>query len=69
MTTYKMRGADLNLEHILAKLHKKPIKYTPVVYAASDVIAAKSVLDRLLKNQTRNEVSKIEVTSTQIQEP
>ncbi len=56
---YKKPGVSPNLEEVLNKLHKKPVTYAPVKYANSDILAAKKVLNRLLANSTRNEVSSI----------
>jgi len=67
---HRKRGADINLADVLAKLRgEKPPKPVPVVYSASDIVAAKSVLDRLLLATTKNEVSYIREIPTENNEP
>ena len=63
---HRKRGADINLADVLAKLRGEEVpKPAPVVYSASDIIAAKTVLDRLLLATTRNEVSSIREMPTE----
>ena len=63
---YRKRGASLDLQEVLGKLAAKKagreyVKPCParVIYSSSDILAAKTVLDRLLAMNTRNEVSSI----------
>ena len=66
---HRKRGADINLADVLAKLRgeKRP-KPAPVVYSASDIIAAKTVLDRLLAATNTSEVSSIRVIPEESEE-
>lgn len=56
---HSYQGA-LTLDHILGKLKPAaPIKYSasnPVTYSTADVLAARTVLQRLLGDASRNEV-------------
>lgn len=63
---YRKRGASLDLQEVLDKLAAKKagreyIKTCPtrVIYSSSDILSAKTVLDRLLAMDTRNEVFSI----------
>ena len=63
---YKKRVVSLDLQEVLDKLAAKkaglPIPTvipTATTYAASDILKAKEVLERLTKLSTRNEVSYI----------
>ena len=63
---YRKRGASLDLQEVLDKLAAKKagkvyVKTCParVTYSPSDILSAKTVLDRLLAMDTRNEVSTI----------
>lgn len=58
---YRKRGSSPNLQQVLNKMNgKKRANYTPVDYNASDVKAARAVLDRLLSpTSTRREVLSI----------
>jgi len=63
---YRKRGASLDLQEVLDKLAAKKagreyVKSCParVQYNPSDILAAKTVLDRLLAMDTRNEIASI----------
>ena len=60
--------ANLTIREILARLEGKVQIQKPVVYANSDIQAAKNVLTRLLATPSRNEVVSIQLVPTQIEE-
>lgn len=70
---HKVRGANLELKDILAKLDAaanpkaKPTSLS-VTYSTSDINKAKSVLERLLNSPDRNEVAYITPVTTEIEE-
>ncbi len=65
---HRKKGADLELKYILAKLNNAPCAVVPTSYSSLDILKAKSVLDRLLKQPTRNEVSYIKEVPTELEE-
>lgn len=71
---YRKRGADINLADVLAKIRNESAPLpAPIVYAPTDISAAKKVLDRLLSAASASEVSYIrvipeEVTETETEE-
>lgn len=67
---YRKRGTCIKLEEVLAKLkgEKPDIPNTPIKYSSADILAAKTILDRLLASAERNEVSSIEVVPKEIEE-
>ena len=67
---YRKKGTNVIIEEVLAKI-RNPAHITitePVVYASSDRVKAKTVLDRLLAKTVRNEISSIEKVVTEVSE-
>lgn len=56
---YRKQGVSPRLKDVLDKLHNKEKRKKTVVYSSADILAAKTVLDRLLAAADRNEVSSI----------
>jgi len=69
---YRPRGASLRLQDVLAKLAGKDtqpvVSHTPASYSASDILRAKTVLDRLLALPERNEVVSIKKVAKELDE-
>jgi hypothetical protein len=63
--TYRTRGETPDLKTVLAKIKAKtadkPIRYVPIQHCTTDIIRAKTVLERLLALEVTNEVSSIRV--------
>lgn len=66
---YKKKEESLTIASVLAKLEGKAITaYTPIVYTEREISRARSVLDRLLEESKKSEVSSIVPKRKQIDE-
>lgn len=65
---YKKRGDSSSIKDILAKLNGVTSVYVPVVYSSSDIKSAKNILDRLLSQSNRSEVSYEKVVPDEVGE-
>ena len=67
---YRKKGVDVVIEDILAKVRDPDhvSKPTPIVYADSDIIKAKTVLDRLLAQSAKSDISSIQKVVTLVRE-
>ena len=67
---YRKKGTNIVLEDILAKVRNPAhtVVYVSTVYAGSDIVKAKTVLDRLLAMTERTEISSIKEAVTEVSE-
>ena len=58
---YRTKGSNIVLQDILAKVRDPNYipAHSPIVYADSDIVKAKTVLDRLLAMAATSEISSI----------
>lgn len=60
---HRVRGADINLRDVLAKVRGEILPPPePVTYSSSDIAAAKNVLANLLNRASQSEVTYTRIT-------
>jgi len=62
---YRKKGANMTVKEVLARMKNQEVTYTPTVYASSDIIGAKKILERLLNNPVRAAISSVKEAVTE----